>query len=403
MASQSKPENVADAYSALVKAGAIEEDAAQRALVTRLDALLLELSPSLGNRSKSNALGWLLNRRRPASHGPEGIYIHGKVGRGKSMLMDIFFDLLPHGRKRRVHFNDFMADVHERIARQRRDFAEGLTRERDPIRPVGRALAHEAKVLCFDEFSITDIADAMIVGRLFAVLFQQETIVVATSNVAPDDLYADGLNRQLFLPFIELLKAHCEVFQLDSRTDFRLEKISRAEAYLSPLGQRTDATLKSVWKRLCDGHAEETAELVVKGRHFSPKHAAGTAAWFTFDQLCREPRGASDYLAIADRFDSVIVEGVPMMDRSMRNEAKRFILLVDTFYDKGIRAIFTAQANPHALYQATSGTEAFEFQRTASRLIEMQSEEYLNRVNALADEQLGPGRSRQFIDHPSDT
>lgn len=392
MAFPSKPESVAEAYTALVQTGAIEEDSAQRALVTRLDTLLLELRSSLGNRGKSNALGWLLNRRRPSHHGPEGIYIHGKVGRGKSMLMDIFFELLPEGRKRRVHFNAFMAEVHERIARQRHDFAEGLTRERDPIKPVGRALAHEAKILCFDEFSITDIADAMIVGRLFAVLFQQHTIIVATSNVVPDDLYADGLNRQLFLPFIDLLKAHCEVFQLDSRTDFRLEKVSRAEAYLSPLGQRIDSTLRAVWKRLCEGHTEEVVELVVKGRHFSPKHAAGNAAWFTFDQLCREPRGASDYLAIAGRFDTVIVEGVPMMDRGMRNEAKRFILLVDTLYDKGIRAIFTAQANPHALYQATSGAEAFEFQRTASRLIEMQSEEYLNRVNALAERQPEPRR-----------
>jgi cell division protein ZapE len=403
MVSSSKTENVTEAYSALVNSGAIEEDPAQRALALRLDALLVEVRAFLDTRSKSNALGWLLNRRRPTSHGPEGIYIHGKVGRGKSMLMDIFFDLLPHGRKRRVHFNAFMAEVHERIAGQRRDFAEGRTRERDPIKPVGRALAQEAKVLCFDEFSISDIADAMIVGRLFAVLFQEDTILVATSNVAPDDLYLEGLNRPLFLPFIDLLKAHCDVFQLESRTDFRLEKISRAEAYLSPLGPKSDATLKAVWKRLSDGHAADDTELIVKGRHFSPKHAAVNAAWFTFDQLCREPRGASDYLAIADRFETVIVEGVPMMDRGMRNEAKRFILLVDTLYDKGIRAIFTAQANPHALYQSSSGTEAFEFQRTASRLIEMQSEEYLNRVNALAGSPSSGRRDGQVTDTISHT
>ncbi len=373
--------SVAEAYSALVASGIIEDDPEQRKLVARLDALLA----SLGKRAvsqKSSALGWLFNKRKPAD-GPEGLYIHGSVGRGKSMLMDIFFERAP-GRKRRVHFNEFMADAHERIARQRKDFAEGVTRERDPIKPVGRAMAHEARLLCFDEFSITDIADAMIIGRLFAVLFQHGVTVVATSNVAPDDLYRDGLNRQLFLPFIDMLKAHCEVFELDARADFRLEKIARGEAYLSPLGPRAEATMQRVWDRLTAQHAPREAVITVKGRHFSPKAAAGKCAWFTFDQLCREPRGASDYLAIVREFDTVLVEGVPMMDGAMRNEARRFVALVDTLYDQNTRAVFSAQANPHALYQGTSGNEAFEFRRTASRLIEMQSEEYLNRFNSLA-------------------
>ncbi len=270
------------------------------------------------------------------------------------MLMDIFFALAP-GPKRRAHFHQFMADAHDRIARQRKDYAEGRTRETDPIKPVGRAMAHEARLLCFDEFSITDIADAMIIGRLFAVLFQHGTVIVATSNVAPDDLYRDGLNRQLFLPFIDMLKAHCDVFELDARADFRLEKIGRGEAYLSPLGEKADATMQRLWGRLTEGEAPRQAVLTVKGRSFSPRQAAGTCAWFTFDQLCREARGASDYLAIVAEFDTVFIEGVPMMGSTMRNEAKRFITLIDTLYDHNTRTVLTAQANPHGLYQGTSG------------------------------------------------
>lgn len=375
------PSSVADAYGALVAAGKIESDPAQQRLVIRLDALLAGLSGQRAAR-KSSALGWLLSSRRKKD-GPQGIYIHGSVGRGKSMLMDIFFKLAPQP-KRRCHFNEFMDDAHERIARQRKDFAAGKTREADPIKPVGRALAHEASLLCFDEFSITDIADAMIIGRLFAVMFDQGTVVVATSNVAPDDLYRDGLNRQLFLPFIDMLKAHCDVFRLDARTDYRLEKIGRGEAYLSPSGEKTASVMRHVWDRLTRGAEKRQAVLTVKGRSFSPRLAAGRCAWFTFDQLCREPRGASDYLAIVREFDTVFIEGVPMMGVSMRNEAKRFITLIDTLYDHDARTVISAEANPHALYQGTTGTESFEFQRTASRLIEMQSEEYLNRFNGLS-------------------
>ncbi len=375
------PSSVADAYGALVAAGKIESDPAQQRLVIRLDALLAGLSGQRAAR-KSSALGWLLSSRRKKD-GPQGIYIHGSVGRGKSMLMDIFFKLAPQP-KRRCHFNEFMGDAHERIARQRKDFAAGKTREADPIKPVGRALAHEASLLCFDEFSITDIADAMIIGRLFAVMFDQGTVVVATSNVAPDDLYRDGLNRQLFLPFIDMLKAHCDVFRLDARTDYRLEKIGRGEAYLSPSGEKTASVMRHVWDRLTRGAEKRQAVLTVKGRSFSPRLAAGRCAWFTFDQLCREPRGASDYLAIVREFDTVFIEGVPMMGVSMRNEAKRFITLIDTLYDHDARIVISAEANPHALYQGTTGTESFEFQRTASRLIEMQSEEYLNRFNGLS-------------------
>ncbi len=373
-------QTVAQAYALLVESGKIREDSAQVSLVGRLDRLLAEFDPK-PRSLKSNALGWVLGRDHH-SRDPKGLYIHGGVGRGKSMLMDMFFALAPLQAKRRVHFNDFMADAHERIARQRKDFAAGISRETDPIKPVGKALAREARLLCFDEFSITDIADAMIVGRLFSVMFKQGTVVIATSNVAPDDLYMHGINRQLFLPFIAMLKERCEVVRLDAKADFRLEKIARGEAYLSPLGSRTDAMLHSIWKSLASGEDVVPGEIELKGRVLYPQRAAGSSAWFSFDQLCREARGAADYLAIASRYSTVIVEGVPMMDGTMRNEAKRFILLVDTLYDKGLRGIFSAAVNPHALYQGSSGPEAFEFKRTASRLIEMQSADYLAKFSA---------------------
>ena len=382
MKASATTQNVSQAYAALVLAGTIEDDPAQKALVTRLDLLLADLA-GLRQSQKSSALGWLFNQGRKAREGPQGLYLHGGVGRGKSMLMDLLFELAPVPQKRRVHFNDFMVDAHERIARQRNEFAAGKTREADPIRPVGRALAQEAKLLCFDEFSISDIADAMIIGRLFAVMFQQGTIVVATSNVAPDGLYNDGLNRQLFLPFIAMLKAHCEVYALDARADFRLEKIESGEAYLSPLGPRADAMLQRLWDRVSSGLESQPVELGMKGRKLIPKRAARRVAWFKFDQLCCEPRAAGDYLAIAKRFDTVVIEAVPMMGNEMRNEAKRFVTLVDILYDKGVRTVFSAEANPHALYQGTSGAVAIEFQRTASRLVEMQSKDYLERFKTI--------------------
>ena len=375
-------QNVSQAYAALVLAGDIEDDPAQKALVTRLDRLLADLA-GLRQSQKSSALGWLFNRDRKARQGPQGLYLHGGVGRGKSMLMDLLFELAPVAQKRRVHFNDFMVDVHERIARQRSEFAVGKTTEADPIKPVGRALAQEAKLLCFDEFSISDIADAMIIGRLFAVMFQQGTIVVATSNVAPDELYHDGLNRQLFLPFIAMLNAHCQVYALDARTDFRLEKTESGEAYLSPLGPKADAMLQRSWDRISSGLEGQPAELGMKGRKLIPKKVARRAAWFKFDQLCCEARAAGDYLAIARRFDTLVIEAVPMMGNEMRNEAKRFVILVDILYDKSIRTVFSAEANPHALYQGTSRVAAIEFQRTASRLVEMQSKDYLARFKTV--------------------
>lgn len=375
MSPVSSSKTVSEAYSAMLARDELQADDAQWKLVRHLDELLVELRKEKLSR-KSSSLGWLFSSGRKTGT-RKGLYIHGGVGRGKSMLMDIFFDLAPGNSKRRTHFNKFMEDAHERIHAHRKAYERGETREEDPIKPVGRDLASEARLLCFDEFSVTDIADAMILGRLFSVLFEKGTRVIATSNVAPDNLYRDGLNRELFLPFIEMLKKHCEIFELDARTDFRLEKLAREKAYLSPLNTRNEALMKTIWDSLTSSDEETDGVIELKGRKLVPKLAAGRAAWFTFSQLCEEARGAADYLALAERFSIVFIEGVPMMDATMRNQAKRFILLIDTLYDNHIRTVVSAAVNPHALYTASSGNEMFEFRRTTSRLIEMQSKDYV--------------------------
>ena len=371
--------SVRQAYDRLVAEGRVEHDPAQVQLAARLDHLVEGLRDRELSR-KSSSLGWLFNRKRSGKGKLKGLYIHGKVGRGKSMMMDMFFAIVPMRSKRRAHFNEFMQDVHGRIHAHRQAFQRGETREEDPIRPVAIDLAREANLLCFDEFAVTDITDAMILGRLFSVLFEKGCVLVATSNIEPAGLYRDGLNRQLFLPFIQLLEEQVEIFELDSRTDFRLEKLGDGKTYLSPQGPRTEAGINGLWNLLTGGGGDhEKVVLPLKGRSLIVEKAWRNCAWLSFKQLCGEARGAEDYLALADRFDTVFIHGVPMMGQSMRNEAKRFILLIDTLYDRGIRIIVLAAANPHALYHGTSGHEVFEFQRTSSRLIEMQSGEYLAR------------------------
>jgi cell division protein ZapE len=373
---------VSQAYSTLVARGSIENDAAQRALVRKFDALR-EALVSRRLSSKASSLGWLFSRNSKSAKDIKGLYIHGGVGRGKSMLMDIFFSLAPGQRKRRVHFNEFMRDAHARIHAHRQAFERGDTREEDPIAPVGRDLANGARLLCFDEFAITDIADAMIVGRLFSTLFEAGTVVVATCNTAPDELYRDGLNRQLFLPFIDLIKQRCEVFELDARTDYRLEKLAGAKVYLAPNNEKARQRMESLWAGLTEGANRHDGRVRVGSRSILPSRAAGRCAWFTFRELCEKPRGANDYLALVEQFDTIFLEDVPMMDFATRNQAKRFILLIDTLYDNDVFAVISAAANPHALYSAGSGAEKFEFPRAASRLIEMQSKQYLERIRSV--------------------
>ncbi|MBC8716429.1 cell division protein ZapE [Ochrobactrum sp. Marseille-Q0166] len=367
--------SVHEHYDALVKAGEVEADPAQLELTARYDRLIEEVCSKRLSR-KSSALGWLFGKRKEVA-AVKGLYVHGEVGRGKTMLMDMFFQLLPVERKRRAHFNDFMADAHERINAHRQALKRGETKQEDPIPPVAEALAEQAWVLCFDEFTVTDIADAMILSRLFNALFARGVVLIATSNVAPDNLYRDGLNRQLFLPFVDILKQHVDVINLDSRTDYRLEKLDRQPVYLTPLGSETAKRMDAAWTVHKDGRQEKPDVVHIKGRDIPVRRAVPGAARFTFDELCTQPLAANDYIAIVTRYQTLFVEDVPLLDYSRRNEAKRFILLIDVLYDHHARLFISAQAQPEKLYQASQGVEAFEFDRTASRLFEMQSAEYL--------------------------
>ena len=369
-------------YDHLASTGEIRSDPAQLPVVAALDGLIDDIA-SKRLAHKSSALGWLFGKRR--EHKPvKGLYIHGGVGRGKTMLMDMFFDLVPVRRKRRVHFNDFMTDVHDRIQRQRLDRKEGRTTEDDPIPPVARALAAEAWVLCFDEFTVTDIADAMILSRLFSALFSEGVVLVATSNVAPDDLYRDGLNRQLFLPFIATLPRHVSVMTLDSPTDHRLEKLGGIKTWLTPLGTESERGMNDAWATVTHGRMPAPEDIAIKGRRVLVPAAAGDAARFDFANLCSKPLGARDFLAIAARYRTILIDRIPVLAAEQHNEAKRFILLVDTLYDHHTRLIASAAATPDKLYAGKSGTEMFEFDRTVSRLIEMQSTDWLEQWQATA-------------------
>jgi len=363
-------------YGQMVAGGKIERDPAQLALVQCLDALLVQVS-SKRLSSKSSALGWLFGSKNEPSETRNGLYIWGDVGRGKSMLMDLFFENLPHKRKRRSHFNDFMQDAQERIHAHREAFKAGTAREEDPIAAVGREMAQENPVLCFDEFTVTDIADAMILGRLFGVLFEERVVVVATSNVKPANLYRDGLNRQLFLPFIDMLEDNVEVFQLDARTDFRLEKLTKSAVYHQPLGETSTSKMQEIWQRMTGMESGKLHRIDLKGRVLDvPEYSAGVAR-ISFSQLCEEPRSAEDYLALARLIHTLFITDVPVIEKENRNVAKRFILLIDTLYDNHVRILMSAATEPELLYGAKQGTEAFEFKRTVSRLHEMQSVEYM--------------------------
>ena len=325
---------------------------------------------------KAGALGWLFAAR--PSEPLCGLYIWGPVGRGKSLLMDMFFETVQVQRKRRVHFHAFMADVHARIHAWRQDRKAGRTNGGDdPIAPVAEALAKEAWLLCFDEFIVTDIADAMILGRLFAALFEQGVVVVATSNVEPDELYKDGLNRALFLPFLELLHEHMDVVRLEARTDFRLEKL-RELIRLLCARRRARPRRLIAGVRNADGRAHGApTTLRVLGHPIVVPEAAANVARFPFAELCEKPLGATDFLALARAFHTIILDDIPLIQANQRNEAKRFINLVDALYDGHVKLIASAAAEPPELYLGSGNREAFEFERTASRLIEMRSPEYL--------------------------
>jgi cell division protein ZapE len=377
---QSEMLTVSASYELLVNSGEVQPDPAQKTITKSLDQVL----DYVRNRrvaSKSNALGWLFAKRQKKDAPTKGIYIHGSVGRGKTMLMDMFYELVPAKRKKRIHFNDFMADVHNRIHAHRQKFQAGESREKDPIPPVASQLFAEAWILCFDEFSVTDITDAMILSRLFEQLFSKGCVLIATSNVEPVNLYKDGLSRELFLPFIDLLNEHVDVLSLDSPTDYRMEKTNQLPVYLTPLNDDTRSKMDEAWSLVTAGKTiTETYEIENKGRKIPvPASVTGTAR-FSFNDLCAKPLGASDYIAITGEFHTVVLDDVPQLGNHKRNESKRFITLIDILYDKKIRLFISAEKPADDLYEGERGTEAFEFARTASRLFEMQSAEYLESI-----------------------
>ncbi|MBR0990782.1 AFG1 family ATPase [Bradyrhizobium japonicum] len=363
-----------DAYQAQIASGAIEPDAAQAEVAEAYAALDLRLAAYKPAR-KQGLLARLFSSDKDEP--PRGLYIHGEVGRGKTMLMDLFFQHASVEHKRRAHFHEFMADVHERIYDYRQSIARGEIADGDVIALTANAIFEESWLLCFDEFHVTDIADAMILGRLFAKLFELGTVVVATSNVAPDDLYKGGLNRSLFLPFIKQITDHMDVARLDARTDFRLEKLQGVPMWLTPADADADAALDRAWSRMSGSAKGRPRDISIKGRILHVPCSAHGVARFSFADLCEKPLGASDYLRLAHDYHTILVDHIPVMDLSQRNAAKRFITLIDALYDNAVKLMASADANPISLYLAHEGTEAMEFKRTASRLIEMSSESYL--------------------------
>jgi cell division protein ZapE len=356
-------------YQARCAAGLIRPDPAQGRAVERLEMLHRAL-----RGHAPAARGWLgrlgLGGARPA---PKGLYLWGPVGRGKSMLMDLFFATAPVTRKRRVHFHAFMLDVHNRVERERR------ARSRQPILRVAEALAAEAHLLCFDEFQVNDIADAMILERLFRALFDAGTVLVATSNRHPERLYENGLQRDRFLPFIALLQERLDVVELDSGRDYRLARMVGKPTYFHPLDDNAHGSLEEAFAALTEGMPERHETLTVMARPLDVPRAAGHTAWFSFAELCLQPLSAVDYLALAERFAAFVVEGIPRLSPGQRNEAQRFHILIDTLYEAHALLIASAEVPPDQIY--VTGDGSFEFQRTASRLYEMQSEDYVAHRN----------------------
>jgi cell division protein ZapE len=362
------------AYDALIAAHELKPDSAQERAVTALDRLAAGIA---------NGGGFLSRLFGSKPDGPAGVYLWGGVGRGKSMLMDLAFAQIDVQPKRRVHFHEFMLETHGRLRRIRD------RHEADPIEPTAEEIAAEAKLLCFDEMQVTNPADAMILSRLFEKLIDEGVKVVTTSNRPPQNLYKDGLNRELFVPFIQLIEQRMLVVPVDGPTDYRLERLTGVEVWHVPNGLKATAALSRAFFQLTDYPVEDrakvpTADIDVGGGRtlHVPKSLKGVAV-FSFKRLCGEPRGAADYLSIARRYHTVIIVGIPVMGPDMRNEASRFVTLIDALYEHKVKLLAAADAEPEALYPAGDGS--FEFQRTVSRLEEMRSAEYLAQGHGTAN------------------
>ena len=343
-----------EAYAEKTASGELRDDAAQASLIARLSSL----AEALEAHEQRGAIGKFMGKNGT----PKGIYIYGDVGRGKTMLMDLFFAGLQVKAKLRIHFHAFMQDIHKR--RQ-------ALREGDVVTQIAKDLSKQAQVWCLDEMQISDIADAMIIGRLFQALMANGVVIITTSNQPPNQLYRDGLNRNLFLPAIKLMETNFELISLAGPTDYRLGRVKAWESFVTPLGTKADAHVQKIWERLTDLPKGEPLEIPVLGRSLHVPESAHGCAKFSFAALCEAPLGPPDYLALAANFQTVFVEGIPALKTSQRNEAKRFVLLIDTLYDAKRHLVASSAVAPERIYP--QGDHRFEFSRTISRLQEMQS------------------------------
>lgn len=357
--------NLIKFYSQAVADGRIYDDAGQRMAAKHLQLLKSEIS---SNPERQSPLMRLLGRRQQQN---KGLYLWGGVGRGKTWLMDLFYENLPFDNKLRLHFRHFMQQIHEEL--------DTLRGQRDPLKHVARHFAQRARVLCLDEFYVEDITDAMILYRLLDALLAQGMILVFTSNITPDELYKNGLQRERFLPAIAFIKEHADVVHLDGQTDHRLNKLKSTNAWFTPVNFASEKAIKQCFDSLAPGKPLMNQTLEINHRQISALRCVDDIVWFEFHQLCIGPRSSADYIELARRYHTVLLSGIPIMSNDHEEWAHRFINLVDEFYDRRVKLIVSAEAGPQYLYQGKRMT--FEFQRTISRLLEMRSHDYLGQAH----------------------